>query len=177
MGPGPYFPVGTEIPVIWTIPRFQRPDRSKSARRHGRACGVRVGLLVRPPGRTRGRKGKEEKRREKEKGERGGRERERPERERKRERKRGGEGGEEGRGEGRRERNRCCCTDATARERNPRHVTLFIASLGTSTAKSAAATLLNAPRLPPDHRSGCGSELVASREIGIVWEHVCRRRH
>ena len=86
MGPGPYFPVGTEIPVIWTIPRFQRPDRSKSARRHGRACGVRVGLLVRPPGRTRGRKGKEEKRREKEKGERGGRERER---ERKKERKRG----------------------------------------------------------------------------------------
>ena len=122
---------------------------------------------------------KEESERGKEKREREGRERgERErERERKRERKRGGEGGEEGRGEGRRERNRCCCTDATARERNPRHVTLFIASLGTSTAKSAAATLLNAPRLPPDHRSGCGSELVASREIGIVWEHVCRRRH
>jgi hypothetical protein len=112
-------------------------------------------------------RGKEK--REREGRERGERERER---ERKRERKRG-----RGGGGGRRERNRCCCTDATVRERDPRHVTLFIASLGTSTAKSAAATILNAPRLPPAHRSGCGSEHVASSEMGIVWEHVCRRRH
>ena len=42
MGPGPYFPVGTEIPVIWTIfPGFngQTAPNRRAAMGDGGACG------------------------------------------------------------------------------------------------------------------------------------------